>query len=85
MMMINNDGDDCGDGGKVTQRPHPQLLVVLAAVVSVIMYRMAVAVAMYQTESPLFRRNAKLVTSITAASLNLAIIIVFNFVRLNPV
>ncbi|KAK8378725.1 hypothetical protein O3P69_009442 [Scylla paramamosain] len=55
------------------------LLVVLAAVVSVIMYRMAIAVAMYKTESPLFRRNAKLVTSITAASLNLVVIIIFNF------
>ncbi|XP_042204998.1 anoctamin-4-like isoform X1 [Homarus americanus] len=55
------------------------LFVVMAAVFSVILYRMAVIIAMYQTTSDLFRRNAKLVTSMTAACLNLMVIIILNF------
>ncbi|XP_071550215.1 anoctamin-5 isoform X3 [Panulirus ornatus] len=55
------------------------LFVVMAAVFGVIIYRMAVAIAMYQTGSDLIRRNAKIVTSMTAACLNLIVIIILNF------
>ncbi|XP_045615890.1 anoctamin-4 isoform X2 [Procambarus clarkii] len=55
------------------------LFVVVAAMFSVIIYRMAVVIAMHQTESDLFRRNAKIVTSMTAACLNLMVIIILNY------
>ncbi|XP_042885220.1 anoctamin-4-like isoform X2 [Penaeus japonicus] len=56
------------------------LFVMLASVFSVIVYRIAVGLAIYQTDSDFIRRNAKLATSITAAFINLMLIIVFNFV-----
>ncbi|KAK8735898.1 hypothetical protein OTU49_005109, partial [Cherax quadricarinatus] len=55
------------------------LCIVIAAMFSVILYRMAVVIAMHQTESDLFRRNAKMVTSLTAACLNLMVIIILNY------
>ncbi|XP_069950373.1 anoctamin-4-like isoform X2 [Cherax quadricarinatus] len=57
------------------------LCIVIAAMFSVILYRMAVVIAMHQTESDLFRRNAKMVTSLTAACLNLMVIIILNYGR----
>nr|XP_053626544.1 anoctamin-4-like [Cherax quadricarinatus] len=56
------------------------LCIVIAAMFSVILYRMAVVIAMHQTESDLFRRNAKMVTSLTAACLNLMVIIILNYI-----
>ncbi|XP_076035437.1 anoctamin-5-like [Oratosquilla oratoria] len=55
------------------------LFLVIAAVFGVILYRMAVGVTMYQVGSDLFQRNAKLVTSISAATLNLIVILVLNY------
>ena len=52
----------------------------LAAVVSVMIYRMAVAVVFHNTDTAVIKRNAKFVASITAAMLNLCIIVMFNFV-----
>lgn len=57
-----------------------QLFVMLASVFSVIVYRIAVGLAIYQTDSDFIRRNAKLATSVTAAFINLVLIIMFNFV-----
>ena len=59
-----------------------QLFVVFAALFSVIMYRMAVAVTMFRYDSEFIKTNAKLVTSITAATINLVIIIIGNIVSL---
>lgn len=56
------------------------LFVMLASVFSVIVYRIAVGLAIYQTDSDFIRRNAKLATSVTAAFINLVLIIMFNFV-----
>ncbi|CAL4063553.1 unnamed protein product, partial [Meganyctiphanes norvegica] len=57
------------------------LFVVAAGVLGVIVYRLLVSVAMYKTENEFFKRNARLVTSMTAATLNLIVIVIFNFVR----
>ncbi|KAK4289630.1 hypothetical protein Pmani_037410, partial [Petrolisthes manimaculis] len=55
------------------------LLLMASAVFGVILYRMAVIISMYQAESQLIRRNAKLATAATAACINLVIIIILNY------
>ncbi|XP_064081291.1 anoctamin-5-like isoform X3 [Macrobrachium nipponense] len=55
------------------------LFVVLAAVFSVILYRIAVAVSVYKTDNEYIRSNTRLITSITAAFIDLILILILNF------
>ncbi|XP_068222523.1 anoctamin-5-like isoform X2 [Palaemon carinicauda] len=55
------------------------LFVVLAAVFAVTLYRIAVAVSVYKTDNEYIRTNARLITSITAAFINLLLIIILNY------
>ncbi|MCL4142507.1 UNVERIFIED_CONTAM: hypothetical protein GTU68_062604 [Idotea baltica] len=56
------------------------LLLVIAAVLGVILYRLVVAALMYKTNSELINKNAKIVTSATAATINLIVIMILNFI-----
>ena len=59
-----------------------QVAVAIGAVVGVIVYRMAVLAALYLWEEEILYKNASLVTTATAACINLAIIFIMNYVRL---
>ena len=59
-----------------------QVAVAIGAVVGVIVYRMAVLAALYLREEEILYKNASLVTTATAACINLAIIFIMNYVRL---
>ena len=58
------------------------MAVAIGAVVGVIVYRMAVLAALYLREEEILYKNASLVTTATAACINLAIIFIMNYVRL---
>ena len=59
-----------------------QLLLVIAAVFGVIVYRLAVMTLFQRTGDIFWLKSAKIVTSITAATLNLIIIMIMNQVRI---
>lgn len=52
----------------------------ISAVLSVMLYRMAIGITFHKLSGTIFQRNAKFVASITAAMLNLFLIVLFNFV-----
>lgn len=54
----------------------------IAAVLGVILYRLVVGAVMYKTDSPIVNKHAKLVTSATAATINLLVIILLNYVSM---
>ena len=59
-----------------------QLSLVVAAVFGVIVYRLAVMTLFQQSNDVFWLKSAKIATSITAATLNLIIIMIMNQVRL---
>ncbi|CAG0886850.1 unnamed protein product [Darwinula stevensoni] len=58
-----------------------QLFLVLAAVFGVIVYRLTIIAVLNSSQVGLFKSNAKTVASVTAAIMNLIVIIFFNWVR----
>ncbi|KAF2357771.1 Anoctamin [Trinorchestia longiramus] len=56
------------------------VLVMMAAVLSVMVYRMAISIVFHKLDDTIFQRNAKFVASISSAMLNLVVIVIFNFV-----
>ncbi len=59
------------------------MAIAIGAVIGVIVYRMAVLAALYLREEEILYKNASLVTTATAACINLAIIFVMNYVRVS--
>ena len=57
-----------------------QVLLAFAVVIGVVMYRMAVLSALYLADEELFYKNASMVTTATSASINLVLILIFNYV-----
>lgn len=61
------------------------MFIVLAAVFGTVVYRMSVVVALYSTSSHTFSHNyATYITSVTAAFLNLFVILLLERVRFRP-
>lgn len=61
-----------------TLTDHLQIACVVAAVFGVIMYRIIVVALFYASSDEIVRRNAKIATTVTAAIINLIIIMILN-------
>lgn len=59
-----------------------QILVVLAAVLGTIIYRISIVSAIYSGTGGFFKKHAKIVTTITAATINLILIMILTRVYL---
>ena len=55
-----------------------QICVVIAAILGVIVYRIIIVVLIYRGESALLRKQARLITSVTAACLSVLAITILN-------
>lgn len=61
-----------------------QILVVLAAVLGTIIYRISIVSAVYGGSGGFLKKHAKIVTTITAATINLIMIMILTRVRCFP-
>ena len=59
-----------------------QCAVALSVVVGVIVYRMAILTALYARQETLVYKNATMITSATAAVINLICIFILNYVSI---
>jgi len=57
------------------------VLIAILAIVGVVFYRISVLAALYAINDPKIYQNAKLFVTVTAALINLVIILILNFVR----
>ncbi len=73
-------GVTCCESSFVNCQSVLQVAIAVGAVIGVIVYRMAVLAALYLREEEILYKNASLVTTATAACINLAIIFIMNYV-----
>lgn len=55
-------------------------MIAIAAIIGVVFYRISVLAVLYAIDDPVVYQNAQLIVTVTAACINLVIILILNFV-----